>query len=350
MKKVFLLLVGAMLGSAVYAQIVEEGEPAVVYYSPKTEIVVDFQYEVEEQEAGLYAEYAEQLLGAEKAVMETKKTYCLKGARILTATKTDYSRPHKVVNEPGVPMLLSINEKGLLCGYNTPLEEKSPRSDKRNDSRTDREKSRMNPLRVAPFPEEVLKAVDGLGEANAVAQQIFHLREMRTYLLSGELEHAPADGRSMELVLEELDKQEQALTELFVGKTHKRREHKEVRFEPSAQDQQWFFSTENGFTNADNIDAEPINVNTVLYPQKYAASEQDPKEKKKPVTVSQIVYNLPGSADVKVVYKGEVLAKKTLPVAQIGVDVPLAKDLFTGKELPVILFSEKTGNIISISK
>jgi hypothetical protein len=37
-------------------------------------------------------------------------------------------------------------------------------------------------------------------------------------------------------------------------------------------------------------------------------------------------------------------------LAQLGIDVPLAKDVFAGPELPVIVFNEKTGNIISISK
>ena len=62
------------------------------------------------------------------------------------------------------------------------------------------------------------------------------------------------------------------------------------------------------------------------------------------------MYNLPGSATLDVMIKGNVLASRTFPVAQLGVDVPLAKDLFSGKELPIIVFSEKTGNIISISK
>ena len=350
MKRIFWVLIGAVMVGAVHAQLVEQGEPAVVYYSPKTDIVIDFSYEIEEQEAGVFAEFAEAMLGVNDAVKETKATYTLKDARILTATTTDYSRPHKVVNDPAVPLLLSINEKQLLCGYNTPQVEKEARSNKRESSEKERVKSRMTSIKPAPYPEEVLKAANPLAQANAVAQQIFHLREMRTYLLSGEVEKAPADGRSMELVLAELDKQEQALTELFVGKKSHRTAHKEIRFEPSSTDQKAYFSAENGFTDAENIDAEQITMSTVLYPQRYVATEEDPKAKKKPVLVSQIVYNLPGSADVKVVYKGHVLAKRTIAVAQLGVDVPLAKDLFAGKDLPIIVFNEKTGNIQSISK
>ena len=340
------MLAGAFMLSAAHAQIVGEGESALVYYSPKTEIVVDFGYDVVEEEAGPYASYAEELLGVKNAVLVTKTTYFLKTARILTATTTDYSRPHKVTHDPAIPMLLNINEKSLLCGYNAPLEEKKPFANRPKENPI----GRAYAASIVPYTEEILKAANMEEEAKNTAQQIFHLREMRQYLLSGEVEHAPADGRSMELVLGELNKQEQALTDLFIGKKNHHKAHREFRFEPTGKEQKWYFSEENGFTEAENIDAEVISVSTVLYPQRYVANEEDNKAKKKPALLSQIVYNLPGSGDIKVVYKGTELAKRTLPIAQIGIDVPLPRDLFTGKEMPVIRFSEKTGNIVSISK
>ena len=74
------------------------------------------------------------------------------------------------------------------------------------------------------------------------------------------------------------------------------------------------------------------------------------KPNKKGNEVSQITYNLPGSAVIRVLYKGRVLGERTIDVAQLGVDVPLPKNLFTNGDLPKIVFNEKTGNIISISK
>ena len=72
--------------------------------------------------------------------------------------------------------------------------------------------------------------------------------------------------------------------------------------------------------------------------------------KKKGMELSQIVYNIPGYCAVNVLYKGRNMASRAVPVAQLGIDVALPKAMFTGKELPHIVFSEKTGNIISISK
>ena len=349
MKKIFLVLIGAMMMCASYAQVVEQGEAALVYYSPKTSVTLNFTYTVEVFEPGIYSQFAEALLGTKNAVTETRTEYTLTNVRIGTRTSTDYTRPHKVTVEPGIPLLLRIDEKGLLTGYNVPPVDDAVdnTSNKRNEKK-DRNKGN-EPLTVPPFPEEVLQAATPLAQANAVAKQIMHLRETRMYLLNGEVEHAPADGESMRLVLAELDKQEQALTELFTGKKSKRTEHKQVHFSPEKAEQLWFFSEENGFTDAENIDADTIRVTVALHKQTLVTPAEEPKKKKAPA-LSQIVYNLPGSADVKVDYQGRSLANRTIAVAQAGVDVPLAKEVFTGKELPVIVFSPKTGNIVSISK
>ena len=347
MKRLLIVLIGAiMVVSTGFAQIVEKGEPAMVYYSPKTSIMLDFTYTVEKMEKGVYAEYAQSLLGISDVVTEDKTTYTLKDVRIYTSATADIARPHKVVFDPAMPMLLNINEKGLLVGYNTTPQNKKKDTPQTNSRHSTGSNDRF---KKAPYPEEVLKAATPKAQAQAAAQQIFHIRETRMYLINGEVEHAPADGEAMRIVFEELEKQENALISLFTGKKSKRTEHKRVSFDPQVKDHKWYFSSENGFTDAENIDAELISADVILYPQRYTASTEDPKNKKKTV-VSQIVYNLPGSGDVKVVYNGKTLKKQTVSIAQIGVDVPLAKDLFTGKDLPSIVFNEKTGNIESIIK
>lgn len=338
---------------AIQAQVVEQNEPALVYYSPKTTVTVDFTYVVEKQEPGIYAQYAEAMIGATDAVKENKTTYQLDKVRIGTMTSTDYARPHKVVADASMPFLFRINEKGLLTGYNLPPFEKkfyeNPSPDKQDKKFGCKEaKKCCKGGAVTPLPEEALKAASPLAQANAIAKQIFHLRETRMYLINGEVEHAPADGEAMRLVLEELDRQEKALTELFIGKKSKQTEHKLVTFMPEEQRQLWYFSEENGFTDAENIDANTIVASIALQPQQYAPSATD--KKKKAVEPSQFVYNLPGNGEVKVLYKGKELAKRTIPVAQLGIDVPLPKDIFKGPNMPIIVVSEKTGNIISISK
>lgn len=348
MKKLFVLLLGATMWCTMGAQVVEEGEAALVYYSPKTTITVDFTYVVETHEQGIYSDFAEAMLGTDAAETENRTIYTLQKAQIGTASSADYSRPHKVIPDACVPMLLTINEKGVLKGYNLPAEH-SVKSDNKHKSSTNKAQTsdKYLPVSIAPYPEEVLEAATPLAQANAVAKQIFRIRETRMYLLNGEVEHLPADGQAMKLVLDELDKQEKALTELFIGKKSVRTEHKRILLQPSEEDNLYFFSEENGFTNADNLDADTIRVKMSLHAQQLKANDN---KKKKGAALSQIVYNLPGSACVSVSYGGRIIEKRTVAVAQLGVDVPLAKEVFTGSELPIIVFNEKTGNIVSISK
>ena len=347
MKKIFLVLLGAMMFCTMRAQVVEQDEAAIVYYSPKTSVTLTFSYTVETYERGIYAAFAETMLGLTDAVKETKTTYHLDRVQIGTATTTDYNRPHKVVAEPGFPMLLSINDRGLLVGYNMPIPEAKPATPPHRPTPPAPHADVEN---IIPLPEEVLNASGTLAQARAAAKQIFHIRETRMYLINGEVEHAPADGQAMQLVLAELDKQEQALLALFAGSKSTRKETKRVQFVPEEEEPVWFFSEENGFTDAENVEAESITVNLSVQKQQLAAPQADPKKKKTAPAVSQLVYNLPGTCVVTVQYKGHEMAERTLQIAQFGVDVPLAKDLFSGAALPTIVFSEKTGNILSISK
>ena len=330
---------------AITAQTLQHGESALVYYTPKTDLQVEFFYTVEVQERGQFADFAEAMLGATDFVKENSTVYTLKNVKVGTATSTDYSRPHKVNTDSDVPALLTISHKGLLTGYNVSQEAPAPKP-KPQDEACHKDKHHCHRSQVAPYPEEVLKAATPLAQAHEVAKQIFHLRETRMYLLNGEAEQLPADGEAMRLVLKELDRQEQALTELFIGKRHMRCEQKTMLFKPSNEVQYLFFSEENGFTDSDNIDASTIEIRmSAQQPSRQAP----PKKQKKGPELSQIVYNIPGVCNVEVLYKGQRMALRDVPVAQWGIDVALPKSLFIGKELPKIIFSEKTGNIVSIN-
>ncbi len=360
MKKLFFVLAVVMMACGIHAQVIEKNEPALVYYSPKTILGLDFTYTVEKQEMGPYAQFAADMIGATDFVTENKTVFTLEGVSIRTKTETDLSRPHKVVPEKGLDIqLLRLNDKNLLVGYNIAEEAVKSSASKHQSNTKEGAKSRISSIYVAPYPEEVLKASSPRAQAYEVAKQIFHIRETRMYLLSGEAEHAPADGKAMQLVLEELDKQERELTELFVGKRCKQTEHKHFLLdkinkhtgrENTVLKDYLYFSEENGFTNKENVDADSITIRIDRHNKEYKVSDPDKRGKKKGEALSQISYNLPGDADIRVIYKGRLLSERLIPVAQLGIDVPLPQSLFTGKELPKIRFNEKTGNIESITK
>ena len=329
-------------------------KPELIYYSPQTCIRLDFTYTETIQEAGEFATYAEKMLGIKDAITANQTTYALLGVDISTRTYADLNRPHTIAAEKNMPWLLAnINERGLLVGFNMP----QPKKEQKHPVPQNEDKPRHTPVSTIPYSEELVEAKTIEAQAQAVAKQIFHIRETRMYLLSGEVEHAPADGEAMRLVLNELEKQETKLIEKFIGKTTIRKCHKYIANIPYGEDLKvWnetlYFSEDNGFTDADNVDAYKVNISAVFQHQLMQTPESAQKASKGKHTIepSPIVYNLPGIADISVYYGDKLINKKTIPMAQFGADMPLPKELFTGKDLPVIVISEKTGNIISISK
>ena len=330
------------------AQVLQQGEMALVYYAPKNYVVLDFEYTMDTYEAGQYARFAEPLLGITDAISETRTEFRMGKVNLRTRTEADSRRAHKVVPEKDYPtQLLTIDRKGLLVGYNLPQEEPANKS----NQPTPKCKKADEPVLSLPLTEEQLNARGEEAKARAIVKQIFRLRETRMYLLSGELDHAPADGRAMQLVLDELQREEDKLLRLFVGQHKSELQHERLEFLPTENDATerrfLYFSQENGFTSSENVDAAPVTISLTANRQKLQPMAEKQKSKSQP---SQIIYNLPGSADIVVTYNGKTLVERTLPIAQYGVDVPLARELFTGKTLPVIRFDTRTGNVAAIQQ
>lgn len=344
MKRLQIAILGLCFMLPVLAQTVQENEPALVYYMPENQLVFEIEYTEETLETGPFFLFAEKYLGTEDVIQENQTVYHLTGVKVRTTTHPDYTRAYKVVPEKGLQMqLLSLSKEGLLYGYNVcqpeqPYHKKEVSKDKMRTKRAD----------VMPLFEEQIKAPTLQQKAAGVAKQIYRIRETRLYILGGEIDHAPADGKAMELVLNELNRQERQMTELFTGKRTIKRMHKTITYIPTKSEEYplLYFSEENGITTENDATANPLTLTIIAHKQMKTAANQQDKKAPQP---SQIYYNLPGSADYAVTYLGEVLAEKSLPIAQFGVAIPLVRDLFTGEILPQIQFDLRTGNIRSIN-
>ena len=54
-------------------------------------------------------------------------------------------------------------------------------------------------------------------QAEVAAKQIYRIRESRMNILTGDADNLPPDGEAMKLVIQQLEEQEKALTNLFTG-------------------------------------------------------------------------------------------------------------------------------------
>ena len=342
----FVCLLGAVSLSAQPSAVMQENELGIVYYMPLTQIAVTIEYDEITTQPGVFYQYAERYLGASDVITEAQTLYQITDIHTATRTIADTQRAYKVLAQRGVEsQLLALTDDGILYGYNVPPQAAMP--------------CPYYPLmtrevvtpRSMPLLEEQMLANSTAKMAEGAAKQIYHLRETRLNLLSGDVEHAPADGQAMQLVMTELDQREQQLTALFVGSKTIQHHSKTIYYTPRKDEQGEVicrFSRYTGVVDADDLSGEPVRM-TVVGQQQVLASADGSKKSGKAQLPSQIYYNLPGSATVKV-ETANLKREDTYPVAQYGVAIPLALDLFTTNERPHIYFNTQTGNISSIQK
>lgn len=339
MRKVFLILGLCLLPFiSGKSQSVREGELAVVYYTPQTQIVIDIDYESVILHRGIYADFAKKYLGTAEVVKDDDMWYRITNISTHTQTVADHSRMHKV--DSNLP--LTLTDDGILEAYNG-VDSRKSRVESQ-EPRVESQEPRVE-SKVLPLLEEHIVGKTLAEQAQGAAKLIYRIRENRLYLISGEVDKMPTDGRAMELAINKLDEMEQQLVELFVGRIEVEKHRKTIVYTPVATEKTdlAYFSEQHGFTNAANGDPIVMNINA----RRQIKGNPNSDKKKAPIP-SQISYNLPGTANYKVSYLNELSDEADIQVAQFGIDVPLAQDLFEGKQQPHIYFNTQTGNIESI--
>jgi hypothetical protein len=347
MKQKLIIFLGlTLLAGSLQAQspVLVEDELAVVYYMPKTQVAITVEYDQVQVAPGPFYQYAQRYLNTDNVVLEAQTYYELTNMHIQTQAVADHERAYKVHAQRDIEaQLLTLTAEGLLYGYNVGPATIVPQAKE--------DKTIAKPMEevLMPLLEEQMIASSIAKMAEGAARQIYHIREMRLNILTGDVEHVPADGQAMQLVLNELNQREQALTELFVGRKQVTHLSKTIYYTPSDAPHPAMiarFSKFGGVVDAEDLSGEPIHMNVVATKQSLHSNHA--VEDKKALQPSEIYYNLPGQAAITITYK-DITITACWPVAQYGVAIPLAKDLFI-KHKPTIYFNTQTGNITSIQK
>lgn len=345
MKRTYLLLVALlMVSSLTHAHVVKENESALVYYMPKTQLAITLSYDRIEQVPGAFYQYAQRYLGTSDVITEPTVTYQLNNVTLGTHASADTTRAYKIpIHGAYNTHLVSLTQDGRLLGYNCPAAScECPVSKSITMHRT----CAKSP--VLPLLEEQLMASSTAKMAEGAAKLIYRIRETRIQLLAGDVEHLPADGTSMQLVLEELDQKEKQLVELFVGTTTVTPCTQTLYYTPGEDVTDLVvgrFSRFAGVVSQDDLSGEPIYLTLQAHKQVL----QETKLKLKPCGLFAYLYhNLPGTANVELRFQDMHIAQE-VAVAQYGVSVPVSNSLFMGKKVSIVINPE-TGNILSIQQ
>jgi hypothetical protein len=320
----------------------------VTYSLPKTTFVITVEITKTACKAGPYYKYADLLLGIKNAVMEDNVSYELGKVTMVNKGVPDTENTYVVEFKSGtVAPYVYLTTDGLLCAINT---EYVPTDSKPNTDPVVLQSFDLNATTV--YTEEFLKAGTVARQAEVAAQQIYHIRERKMDILTGDAENLPPDGEAMRLVIQGLEDQEQKLTSLFAGGCSKETSYHVITLVPeeNIREQVLFrFSNRLGLLDADDLGGEPVYFTLQVTER---AQLLDPKEaEKKAKAMKGIIYNLPGKARVEIKTMQNPLFTGEMQVVQFGTQESLAPVMFEDKKSPVkVTFYPETGAIRQITQ
>ncbi|MBO7456140.1 MAG: DUF4831 family protein [Paludibacteraceae bacterium] len=333
-----------------------EDEPVVVYYMPQTQLLLTAEYDEILTEVGPFYQYSERYLGTKDVQTKADKHFVLNKVSFAPIAQADTSRSYVLQDKTGKAQLLSLSPFGTLAGYNLPL----PPAPKPCCGHPHHQPCKpacetltgTSATHLMPLLEEQLMASSTAKMAEGAAKLIYRIREMRLNLLAGDVERAPADGEAMKQVLAEMDRREQELTALFVGRRTVIHHTQVFCYTPkstagaaNAKEESilFRFSKYYGIVADDDLSGEAVKlvlnkrVHQLVTPEKAAQKG-----------LPTIYYNIPGNGELIITYAERELVNHPIDVAQWGVSVPVNSALLNGSTK--IAFNPATGAIVSIEK
>lgn len=319
----------------------------ITYSLPKTSLVIDAEVTKVTCKAGPYYKYAEKYIGVKDAVAEDKVFYELGKVNLINKGLPDADNTYIVEFKGGtVAPYACLTEDGLLCSINAEYIPAESELDAVKKKKSDAEKV----ADTSVFSEELLMAGSTAKQAEVAAKQIYRIRESRMNILTGEADNLPPDGEAMKLVIQQLEEQEKALTNLFTGILTKEIEHYDMSIIPNddlEKEVLFRFSNQLGIVDADDLGGVPVYMNLKATER---APMLDAKEaEKKDKSLKGIIYNVPGKASIEILMNKKSLYKGEAQITQFGSREGLAPVMFEDKKAPVkVFFYPETGAIKQI--
>ena len=326
-----------------------EGQSAIVYALPKTELFFEIELEKIDQTPGIYYQYSERFLAEKNIITQAKTSYKILNISLSSKAIPDENRTFNVpIVKNSLLNAIVVNSAGLLCGVNVPY----TFDDKTGETPTATKRAETTQNSAAmPLSEEYLLAGSNAKLAEGAAKQIYRLRESKLNLLSGEMENPPADGVAFRTMLTGLEDMERELTELFVGKTLTTTETKTVRFLPDEATKNkvlFRLSTFKGLVDADDMSGSPYYINVL--PIKVGVVTDENQKAKKASKKQQYLYTIePANTNITITAGTNEILNKTMPLPQLGAMIPFNEDLLVNSNTKVYI-DHTTGRLLRIEK
>ena len=197
--------------------------------------------------------------------------------------------------------------------------------------------------------EEMMQSQSTAKRAELAASALFAIRQTRSDLISGQAEQTPPDGKSLQLMLDNLEAQEQALLAMFVGTTSVSTDVASFVVTPDDEISRMVIariSPTEGIVDSTDLAGDPVYLDLTVT----SRGEMPVNEKgvQLPFPKNGLAYCIPGTAQVTVTCDEQTYFERDEPMAQFGVVYGLAPNSFTDKKAPIfVTFDPATGAILT---
>jgi hypothetical protein len=334
------------LKSVAQEALITENQSSIIYSLPKKELCIELEIEKTVQQPGIYFQYSDRYLATNQVFLEEKISYQLKSIQLSTFSVADPSRMFVIqpIKKNNLNYI-SVNELGVIFGVNIPTKAIGSETPKTYKPLADNSKISSSLL---PLGEEYLMAGSVAKLAEGAAKQIYRIRESRLSLLTGDLEHLPADGTSMQTMLEGLNKSEKELTELFIGKkTTTTEKHKISISIDSVMNNTVAFrlSSFKGLVDVNDLSGNPYFIS--VQANKLKVKPADPKLKHD--ISSTINTILPAKTVIELSDGVKTICSLNTEMPQFGILVPLSTATIGTSNFKIYI-DPQTGRLLSIEK
>lgn len=349
MKKL-ILATGLLIATTAYAQTevltgVTRGKDYGIAYSlPKTQIEVEIKANKVKYNPGEFGKYADRYLRLNNISADPEEYWELLSVKVkpIGVPNSDATYFVKLKDKTVAP-LMELTEDGIVKSINVPY---SKDKDTKVTPPTSALDKKANPRDF--LTEEILMASSTAKMAELVAKEIYSIRESKNALLRGQADNMPSDGAQLKIMLDNLNLQEEAMTQMFSGTRDKEESTFTVRLTPDKEltnEVAFRFSKKLGVVANNDLAGVPYYISlkdlkTVNIPQ------NDGKKKE----MDGIAYNLPGQALVTLTDGKKKLYEAEIPVTQFGIIEYLAPILFNKSSTIKVYFNPATGGLLKVER
>lgn len=327
----------------------KHNEYGIVYTLPHTSLCFTIEAQCTVEQAGEFYRYARKYVGADDVVVADSRTWDITSATMTPQGSPDASRRYLMQLKSGqdISVCVAGDGDGMLLAINK--EASIPEQEELEPDDLPEPPSKQAYLQYVD--EDFLVSQSSAKRAQMLAGTLLAVRESRLSLSRGTAETMPADGHQLELMLQNLGRQEKALTQAFTGTSTTGTATRTFTFTPdsAAQSRQVLcrISELYGFTSPDDMSGEPVYIELTYTDRPTLPVDEKGETKRLPKDA--VIYALPATAHYKLTWRGETICEGTTQIAQGGTVFGLDPKLFTDKKAPsAALFDATTGALLSI--